>query len=76
MGLVETSIGKMVPIMKTEDLEEDPLLVYAEPYNTLILDRKGFLGDIPHIEEFALKDNIKAWVDRKAFIHNLGHAAG
>ena len=22
----------------------------------------------------APKDNIKAWVDRKAFIHNLGHA--
>jgi len=75
VGLVETSIGKMVPIMKAEDLEEDPLQVFAEPYNTLILDRKGFLGEIPHIEEFALKGNIKAWVDRKAFIHNLGHAA-
>ncbi len=74
VGLVETSIGKMVPIMTTEDLEEDPLQVFAEPYNTLILDRKGFLGEIPDIEEFALKDNIKAWVDRKAFIHNLGHA--
>lgn len=75
VGLVETSIGKMVPIMKTEDLEEDPLQVFAEPYNTLILDRTGFLGEIPQIPEFALKDNIKAWVDRKAFIHNLGHAA-
>ena len=75
VGLVETSIGKMVPIMKAEDLEVDPLQVFAEPYNTLILDRKGFLGEIPQIEEFALKDNIKAWVDRKAFIHNLGHAS-
>lgn len=74
VGLVETSIGKMVPIMTASDLEEDPLQVFAEPYNTLILDRKGFRGEIPEIPEFSLKDNMKAWVDRKAFIHNLGHA--
>jgi mannitol-1-phosphate 5-dehydrogenase len=74
VGLVETSIGKMVPIMITRDLEEDPLQVFAEPYNTLILDKKGFKGEIPPIKEFALKENMKAWVDRKAFIHNLGHA--
>ena len=74
VGLVETSIGKMVPIMTTKDLEEDPVQVFAEPYNTLILDKKGFKGEIPPIMEFALKENMKAWVDRKAFIHNLGHA--
>jgi mannitol-1-phosphate 5-dehydrogenase len=74
VGLVETSIGKMVPIMTASDLLEDPLQVFAEPYNTLILDKKGFRGTIPDIKELALKENMKAWVDRKAFIHNLGHA--
>ena len=74
VGLVETSIGKMVPIMTAKDLEADPLQVFAEPYNTLILDRMGFRGEIPDIPGFALKENMKAWVDRKAFIHNLGHA--
>jgi mannitol-1-phosphate 5-dehydrogenase len=74
VGLVETSIGKMVPIMTSRELEADPLQVFAEPYNTLILDKKGFKGTIPPIKEFALKENMKAWVDRKAFIHNLGHA--
>lgn len=74
IGLVETSIGKMVPIMTASELEKDPLQVFAEPYNTLILDKKGFRGDIPFIKELALKENMKAWVDRKAFIHNLGHA--
>ena len=74
VGLVETSIGKMVPIMTLVELEKDPLMVYAEPYNTLILDRKGFKSPIPDIKGLAPKDNIKAWVDRKAFIHNLGHA--
>lgn len=74
VGLVETSIGKMVPIMTLVELEKDPLLVYAEPYNTLILDGKGFKSPIPDIKGLAPKSNIKAWVDRKAFIHNLGHA--
>jgi mannitol-1-phosphate 5-dehydrogenase len=74
VGLIETSIGKMVPIMTAADLEKDPLVVFAEPYNTLILDGTGFKSPIPEIEGLAPKSNIEAWVDRKAFIHNLGHA--
>lgn len=74
VGLVETSIGKMVPIMPQSEIEKDPLVVFAEPYNTLILDQKGFKSSIPEVSGLAPKENIKAWVDRKAFIHNLGHA--
>ena len=74
VGLIETSIGKMVPIMRKKDLEEDILQVFAEPYNTLILDKKGFKNPIPQIEGLSPKENMKAWVDRKLFIHNLGHA--
>jgi len=74
LGLVETSIGKMVPIMSEKDKQKDPLLVYAEAYNTLIVDKKGFKGPIPDIPEIEAKENMKAWVDRKLFIHNLGHA--
>lgn len=74
-GLVETSIGKMVPIMTGEDLEQDPLQIFAESYNTLILDKNGFINSVPEIDGLAPKDNMKAWVDRKLFIHNLGHAA-
>lgn len=74
VGLVETSIGKMVPIMLRKDLEEDILQVFAEPYNTLILDKKAFKNPIPQISGLAPKENMKAWVDRKLFIHNLGHA--
>jgi len=47
VGLVETSIGKMVPIMPEEIVRQDPTLVYAEAYNTLILDKKGFRNKIP-----------------------------
>lgn len=75
VGLVETSIGKMVPIMTAAELDQDPLQIFAEPYNTLILDRNAFKSPVPDIEGLAPKENMKAWVDRKAFIHNLGHAA-
>jgi mannitol-1-phosphate 5-dehydrogenase len=75
VGLVETSIGKMVPFMSPEDEKEDILLVYAEPYNTLIVDGMAFKNQVPQIKGLAPKNNIKAWVDRKAFIHNLGHSA-
>jgi mannitol-1-phosphate 5-dehydrogenase len=75
VGLVETSIGKMVPIMPKKELQDDILQIFAEPYNTLILNKKGFRNPIPRIEGLAPKDNMKAWVDRKLFIHNLGHSA-
>lgn len=74
VGLVKTSIGKMVPIMTEEELKNDPLLIFAEPYNTLILDKMGFKGPIPKVKGLSPKENMQAWVDRKAFIHNLGHA--
>lgn len=74
VGLIETSIGKMVPIMTKADMEADILQVFAEAYNSLILDKKGFKNPIPPIEGLAPKEHIKAWVDRKLFIHNLGHA--
>jgi mannitol-1-phosphate 5-dehydrogenase len=75
VGLVETSIGKMVPIMTREQIAADPLAVYAEPYNTLILDGRAFKNPVPGVPGLSPKDNMKAWVDRKIFIHNLGHAA-
>jgi mannitol-1-phosphate 5-dehydrogenase len=75
VGLVETSIGKMVPIMPGTALREDPLVLYAEAYNTLIVDAKAFRNPIPDVPGLDPKQNMAAYVDRKAFIHNLGHAA-
>ncbi len=75
VGLVETSIGKMVPMMTKEELSQNPLMIFAEPYNTLILDKKGFKNLIPEVAGLSPKENMRAWVDRKAFIHNMGHAA-
>jgi mannitol-1-phosphate 5-dehydrogenase len=74
-GIVEASIGKMVPIMKAEDLASDPLLLFAEKYETLIVDKRGFRGPIPNVANLCPVEPIEAYVDRKLFIHNLGHAA-
>jgi len=74
VGLVETSIGKMVPIMPEEVRKKDPLLIYAEAFNTLIADKKGFKSSPPDIPFLSLKENMKAYVDKKLYIHNLGHA--
>lgn len=75
VGLVETSIGKMVPLMPPEARRRDPLEVWAEAYNTIIADRSGFVGPLPGCREgLELKDNFQAYVERKLYVHNLGHA--
>jgi mannitol-1-phosphate 5-dehydrogenase len=75
LGLVETSIGKMVPLRSEQERLQDPLGLKAEAYNTLILDRDGFVGELPRSPSIELVSPIQAWVDRKLFIHNMGHAA-
>ena len=75
LGLVETSIGKMVPLLTEEERRRNPLSLKAEAYNTLILDRDGFVGHPPESPSIRLVSPIRAWVDRKLFLHNMGHAA-
>ena len=74
VGLIETSIGKMVPIMPEEVKGKDPLLVWAEAYNLLYVAEGGFIGEIPRVDGMIAQANFDAYVDRKLFIHNLGHA--
>ena len=61
--------------MTEKDLKNDSLQIFAEAYNTLPVDAKAFKNPIPGVKGLTPKENIKAWVDRKAFIHNLGHAS-
>ncbi|MBN1809417.1 MAG: mannitol-1-phosphate 5-dehydrogenase [Planctomycetes bacterium] len=75
VGLVETSIGKMVPIMPADVREADPTLVWAEAYNRIIADREAFITPIPDVDGLVTKSNFSAYVDRKLYVHNLGHAA-
>jgi len=75
VGLVETCTGKMVPIMTEEQRRKDPLLILAEAYSKLIVDKKAFKGELPKVDGIEFVDNIKAYIDRKLFVHNLAHAS-
>lgn len=75
LGLVETSVGKMVPLPDPAARARDPLLLVAEAYDTLLADRRGFVNPVPRVSGLTAVEPIGAWVDRKLFLHNLGHAA-
>jgi mannitol-1-phosphate 5-dehydrogenase len=65
VGLIETSIGKMVPIMPDILMQKDPLLVFAEPYNTLIVDKIAFRNPIPDVAGLRLKQILKPGLTEK-----------
>ncbi len=75
VGIVETSIGKMVPLVPAEARATDPLQIRGEPYNTLICDAHGWIDSPPAIEGLLPVDNIAAYIERKLYVHNLGHSA-
>jgi mannitol-1-phosphate 5-dehydrogenase len=59
VGLIETGIGKMVPIMQKKEKEEDSLRIFAEPYNTLILNKVAFKNLVPAINGMTTKRILK-----------------
>ncbi|MEM1582553.1 MAG: mannitol-1-phosphate 5-dehydrogenase [Candidatus Bathyarchaeia archaeon] len=74
VGLVETCIGKMVPLMTQEQKREDILTVVAEAYDKIIVDARAFKCGIPKVLDIIPKENIAAYADQKLFVHNMGHA--
>lgn len=75
LGLIETSIGKMAPIMPAAVREADPTVVWAEAHAHLIADANAFVNPVPEVPGLLTKGNFAAYVQRKLFVHNLGHAA-
>lgn len=75
VGFVESVVGRMVPVMTESQKREDPLLVIVEPYKHLPIAKAGIKGDFPEIAGIEPKDNFQAYVDRKLYTHNAGHAA-
>lgn len=75
VGFVESVVGRMVPVMTTQQKQEDPLLVIVEPYKHLPISRSGIKGEWPNIAGIEPEDNFQAFVDRKLYTHNAGHAA-
>ena len=75
VGFVESVVGRMVPVMTAEQKLEDPLLVIVEPYKHLPISRSGIKGEWPEIAGIEPEGNFQAFVDRKLYTHNAGHAA-
>jgi mannitol-1-phosphate 5-dehydrogenase len=74
VGLVEASIGRMVPVMTEEMREGNILKVWVEPYSELPVDRDAFKGEIPEIKNMLPFSPFEFYIQRKLFIHNMGHA--
>lgn len=74
IGLVEASIGRMVPVMTEEQKKGDPLKVFVESYCELPVDKDAFKGEIPDIPHMFPYSPFELYIKRKLYIHNLGHA--
>lgn len=74
LGLVEASIGRMVPPLTPEERAQDPLLIAVEPYCQLPVDSEAFRGGIPDIVGLVPYTPFSFYIRRKLFIHNMGHA--
>lgn len=74
IGLVETSVGRMVPVPKPSAEGENPLKIAVEEYGVLPVDRAAFKGEVPEIKNMVPFAPFHYYIERKLFIHNMGHA--
>lgn len=74
VGLVEASIGRMVPVQTEEMKDGNPLRVCVESYGFLPVDKAAFKGEIPQITGMVPFEPFDFYIKRKLYIHNMGHA--
>ena len=74
VGLVEASIGRMVPVQTEEMKDGNPLRVCVEKYGFLPVDKDAFKGAIPEISNLVPDSPFDFYLKRKLYIHNMGHA--
>lgn len=72
IGFVDSAVDRIVPPVQVD--ESDPLLVTVEEFSEWIVDKTQFKGEIPNIKGMELTDNLMAFVERKLFTLNTGHA--
>ena len=75
VGLVEASIGRMVPVMTDEMRRGDILRVCVERYCQLPIDKAAWKGELPDIANLYPYAPFAFFIRRKLFIHNMGHAS-
>ncbi|MCF2625044.1 mannitol-1-phosphate 5-dehydrogenase [Fusobacterium perfoetens] len=71
VGFPDSTVDRIVPPMEKG---ADILRVRVEEFNEWIVDKTLFKGEIPNIEGMTLTDNLMAFIERKLFTLNTGHA--
>ncbi len=74
VGFVEASIGRMVPVQTPEMQKGNPLRVCVEEYDRLPLDKAAVKGEFPPIKNVIWYTPFSFYIERKLYIHNMGHA--
>lgn len=74
VGLVEASIGRMVPVQTEQMKDGEPMRVCVERYGFLPVDKAAFQGDIPEIKNMVPFAPFDFYIKRKLYVHNMGHA--
>jgi len=74
VGLVEASVGRMVPQMTAEQKKDNLLRVCVESFCELPVNKAAFKGEIPNISNLLPFAPFDYYIQRKLFIHNMGHA--
>lgn len=71
VGFPDSAVDRIVPPMEKGN---DILKVRVEEFNEWIVDETQFKGEIPVINGMILTNNLMAFVERKLFTLNTGHA--
>ena len=70
VGFPDCSVDRIVPPVRTEN----PIDVVVEAFYEWNVEEKSFVGEVPHIAGMNLADNLIAYIERKLFTLNTGHA--
>lgn len=74
VGLVEASIGRMVPVQTEAMKDGEPMRVCVERYGFLPTDKAAFKGGVPEIKNMVPFEPFDFYLKRKLYVHNMGHA--
>ena len=71
IGFPDAAVDRIVPAQHNDE----KLLVKVEEFCEWDVDAKGFVGERPEIKGMTIVDNLSAYIERKLFTVNTGHAS-